>query len=68
MLETILTAPLGDSGRLDNDGRGGDPTVNQLEDLSCKLTGKDRSLLLPSGTMGNTVPFSLTAVPGTRCS
>lgn len=64
MLETILTAPLGDSGRLDNDGRGGDPTVNQLEDLSCKLTGKDRSLLLPSGTMGNTVALLTYCRPG----
>lgn len=55
MLETILTAPLGDSGRLDAEGRGGDPTVNRLEEIVCEATGKERSLLLPSGTMGNTV-------------
>ena len=32
MLKTIMTAALGDSGRLDENSRGGDPTVNELED------------------------------------
>ena len=33
MLETILTAKLGDDGRVGETGRGEDPTVNALEDL-----------------------------------
>lgn len=64
MLETIMTAQLGDSGRLDENGRGGDPTVNRLEDLSCSVTGKDRAILLPSGTMGNTVSLLTHCEPG----
>lgn len=55
MLSQIPNAPLGDSGRLDENGRGGDPSVNRLEDLAASLTGKERALLLPSGTMGNHV-------------
>lgn len=31
MLETILTARLGDDGRTDAKGRGEDPTLNRLE-------------------------------------
>lgn len=53
MLRTVLTAPLGDSGRLDGDGYGCDPTVNALEDYAASLVGKERSLLALSGTMGN---------------
>ncbi len=53
MLETILTAPLGDDGRLDDEGRGEDPTVNKLEDMSAALVGKQAGLLCTSGTMGN---------------
>ena len=53
MLETILTAPLGDDGRLDGEGRGEDPTINALEDRCAALTGKEAALLFPSGTMGN---------------
>ena len=64
MLETILTAPLGDSGRLDGDARGGDPTVSRLEDISCEITGKERAILLPSGTMGNTVSLLTHCAPG----
>ena len=32
MLESILSAPLGDDGRTDVQGRGEDATVNRLED------------------------------------
>ena len=53
MLETILTAKLGDDGRVGETGRGEDPTVNALEDLAAKLTGKEAALLFPTGTMGN---------------
>lgn len=47
MMAAIATARLGDSGR------GDDPTVNELEALAAKLTGKDEALLLPSGAMAN---------------
>ena len=64
MLQCILDAPLGDSGRLDGDGRGGDPTVSALEDRACELTGMERSILLPSGTMGNHVAVLTYCQPG----
>lgn len=64
MLQCILDAPLGDSGRLDADGRGGDPTVSKLEDRSCELTGKERALVLPSGTMGNHTALLTYCRPG----
>ena len=64
MLQCILKAPLGDSGRLDADGRGGDPTVSALEDLACELTGKERAIVLPSGTMGNHVALLTYCRPG----
>ena len=64
MLETALTAQLGDSGRLDSNSRGGDQTVNQLEEISCQITGKERAIFLPSGTMGNTVSLLTYCSPG----
>lgn len=54
MLETILHANLGDDGRVDADGRGEDLTVNELEDLGAKITGKDGGILFSSGTLANT--------------
>jgi len=59
-----MNASLGDSGRLDSDGRGGDPTVSKLEDLACELTGKERAILLPSGTMGNHTALLTYCRPG----
>ena len=55
MLQTILTAPLGDDGRTNEDGRGEDETINKLEDFASSLVGKESGVLLPTGTMGNTV-------------
>lgn len=55
MLETILSAHLGDDGRLDADGRGEDVAINQLEDECAVLTEKEAGLLCVSGTMGNQV-------------
>lgn len=49
MLETILTAELGD------DVWGEDPTVQQLEALAAKKLGKEAGLLVTSGTQGNLV-------------
>ncbi len=37
MLEPILSAPLGDDGRIDAHGRGEDPTVAALEHLAAAL-------------------------------
>lgn len=47
MLEAILKAPLGD------DVYGEDPTVNKLEELAAKKMGKEKALLVTSGTQGN---------------
>lgn len=55
MLETILSAKLGDDGRTDEFGRGEDPTVNKLEDLAADLTGKEAAVFVPTGTFGNSV-------------
>lgn len=64
MIACALDAPLGDSGRLDENGRGGDPTVNSLEDYVSALVGKDRAIILPSGTMGNHVAMLTYCRPG----
>ena len=64
MLETILNAPLGDDGRLDSEGRGEDPTINTLEDMSAELVGKEAGLLCPSGTMGNQAALLTWCRPG----
>lgn len=55
MLDTILSAKLGDDGRVDEYGRGEDKTVNELEDLAAEITMKEAALLFPTGTLGNTV-------------
>lgn len=49
MLESILEAPLGD------DVYGEDPTVNRLEELAAKKTGKEAALLTASGTQANLI-------------
>lgn len=54
MLETVLTAQLGDDGRVGADGRGEDATVNELEDRAAALTGKEAAVFFPTGTLGNT--------------
>lgn len=66
MLRTILTAPLGDDGRLGPDGRGEDPTVNRLEDMAAEITGKEAGLLCCSGTMGNQVALMTWCQPEDR--
>lgn len=64
MLETILSAPLGDDGRLNANGRGEDPTVNKLEDKASHMVGKEAGLLCPSGTMGNQAAVLTWCQPG----
>ena len=54
MLESILTARLGDDGRPNGSGRGEDETTNQLEDYAAQLIGKDAGLFFSSGTLANT--------------
>lgn len=64
MLNTILTAPLGDAGRYGADGRGEDATTNKLEDMAAALCGKEAGLFFPSGTLGNTSAVLAFARPG----
>ncbi len=47
MREAMAKAPVGD------DVYGEDPTVNKLEQIAAKKMGKEASLFVPSGTMGN---------------
>jgi threonine aldolase len=47
MREVIAKAEVGD------DVYGDDPTVNLLEEESARILGKEASLFIPSGTMGN---------------
>ncbi|WP_035722781.1 GntG family PLP-dependent aldolase [Bradyrhizobium sp. ARR65] len=49
MLDRMVTAELGD------DGRGDDPTVEELERVAAARLGKEAGLFLPSGTMSNHV-------------
>mgnify|MGYP003591852861 CR=1 FL=1 len=64
MLACIGMAQLGDDGRLDAVGRGGDRAVNELEDLAAELTGKQAGLLVPTGTMGNNLALLTYCKPG----
>lgn len=64
MLRTILTARLGDDGRLDAEGRGEDLTVNELEDMAAEVSGKEAGLLCASGTMGNQAALLTWCRPG----
>ena len=64
MLKTVLTAKLGDDGRLDAEGRGEDATVNRLEDLAAEMTGKEAGLLCASGSMGNQAAVLTWCRPG----
>lgn len=47
MREAMMNAIVGD------DQYGEDPTVNELEELSARMLGKDAGVFVPSGTMGN---------------
>lgn len=64
MLRTILTAQLGDDGRLNSDGRGEDLTVNELEDIAARMSGKEAGLFCVSGTMGNNAALLTWCRPG----
>jgi threonine aldolase len=47
MRDAMMRAEVGD------DVFGDDPTVNELEALAARMTGKEAALFVPSGTMGN---------------
>lgn len=63
MLSAMASAELGDDGR-DADGKGEDPTVNQLEMIAARLLGKEDALFVPSGTMGNMIALMVHAPAG----
>lgn len=49
MIEEMTKAKIG------NEGYGDDPTIKELERRAAEITGKESSIFLPSGTMGNLV-------------
>jgi threonine aldolase len=55
MRRAMLAAPLGD------DVFGDDPTVNKLEEVAAARLGKEASVFMPSGTMGNLVGIAINA-------
>jgi threonine aldolase len=58
MRHAIAGAVVGD------DVWGDDPTVNYLQDKVAELFGKEASLFVPSGTMGNQVSLKTISEPG----
>ena len=42
-----------------DDVYGEDPTVNRLQDRAAEFTGKEASLFVPTGSMGNLIPIFL---------
>lgn len=53
MRRAMAEAEVGD------DVYGEDPTVNRLEERAAQILGKEAALLVPSGTMGNTIGVKL---------
>ena len=53
MRQAIAAAPVGD------DVFGDDPTVNELEQATADLLGKEAAMFVPSGTMGNQLAVRL---------
>ena len=58
MYDAMATAHLGD------DVYGDDPTVNKLERIAAEMLGKEASLFVPSGTMGNLIAVMTHTTPG----
>ncbi|MEN1759252.1 low-specificity L-threonine aldolase [Anoxynatronum sibiricum] len=58
MIKAMSQAPLGD------DVYGDDPTVNRLEAMAAEKLGKEASLLVPTGTMGNLIAVLTHTKPG----
>ena len=53
MRRAMFEAEVGD------DVYGEDPTVNKLEQRAAEIAGKEAALLVPTGTMGNTIAIKL---------
>ena len=53
MRAAMAAAEVGD------DVYGEDPTVNRLEQRAAEITGKEASVFVPTGTMGNTIGIKL---------
>jgi threonine aldolase len=53
MRKAMADADVGD------DVYGEDPTVNRLQEMAAELTGKEASLFVSSGSMGNLIPIYL---------
>ena len=60
MRRAMAQAEVGD------DVYGEDPTLNRLQDLAAGLIGKEATLFVPSGTMGNQIAIAVHARPGTE--
>jgi len=58
MRQAMAEAEVGD------DVLGDDPTVKQLERLAADLVGKESSLFVPSGTMGNAIAVKVLTQEG----
>ncbi|MBI5476298.1 MAG: low-specificity L-threonine aldolase [Ignavibacteriales bacterium] len=58
MRRAMMDALVGD------DVYGEDPTVNELQEMTAKMFGKDAALFVPSGTMGNEICIKLHTQPG----
>ena len=58
MRQAIANAIVGD------DIYGEDPTVNELEEYSARLFGKEAALFVTSGTQGNTIAILSQTEPG----
>jgi threonine aldolase len=66
MRKAMYAAEVGDAGRTDAAGRGEDPTVNRLEDLAARLMGKEATMFVPSGNMGNLAALMTHCAAGQR--
>jgi threonine aldolase len=57
MMDAMMTA------KVDDDVFESDPSVNQLQEMSARLFGKEAALFCPSGTMTNQIAIQLQAPP-----
>ncbi|MFM7299950.1 MAG: threonine aldolase family protein, partial [Crocinitomicaceae bacterium] len=58
MLDFMMSAPVGD------DVFGEDPTVNELENYTAELFGKEAAIFCTSGTQSNQIGINLHVNPG----
>lgn len=58
MRKAMYTADVGD------DVYAEDPTINKLQDLAAKMTGKKAALFVSSGSMGNLIPIYINCGKG----